>query len=337
LLFLSGMEHFPVSSSILSAPHLPAFLKDAYGFGTGTSCSLLRAGINHTYLVATGSARYVFRVYSCNWRTAEEINEEIRLLLELKEKGMSVSYPLPANNGAYIQTFQAPEGARYAVLFSFAAGEKLHLVPAETHYRLGTLMGRLHQITAPMILNRTTYTPQVLLQDPMPYLGQFLPADTAEMDYMKTLQVRLLSLLANADHTQLRRGVVHLDIWFDNINVAGEEITIFDFDFCGNGWLALDVAYYMMQLHNVEKYEPADYSPKVAAFIAGYESVCPLTGEEKRLLPVLGICLYFFYLGIQCRRYENWSNSFLNENYLKRFINGLVKRYCDIYKEAFGV
>ncbi len=41
---------------------------------------------------------------------------------------------------------------------------------------------------------------------------------------------------------------------------------------------------------------------------------------------------YFFYLGVQCQRYDNWSNAFLSENYLKRFINGLVKRYYDIYK-----
>jgi Ser/Thr protein kinase RdoA (MazF antagonist) len=63
----------------------------------------------------------------------------------------------------------------------------------------------------------------------------------------------------------------------------------------------------------------------------GYESILPLTQEEKRLLPALGVSLYIFYLGIQCERFENWSNSFLNDNYLKRFINGLIKRYYDIY------
>lgn len=85
-----------------------------------------------------------------------------------------------------------------------------------------------------------------------------------------------------------------------------------------------------MQLHNIEKYEPSDYEPKVGSFLSGYESVTPLSAEEKRLLPMLGVSLYFFYLGVQCARYHNWSNSFLNETYLKRFINGLVKRYYDI-------
>jgi Ser/Thr protein kinase RdoA (MazF antagonist) len=36
------------------------------------------------------------------------------------------------------------------------------------------------------------------------------------------------------------------------------KVTIFDFDFCGNGWLCLDIAYYILHLHNIEKYEAKD-------------------------------------------------------------------------------
>jgi Ser/Thr protein kinase RdoA (MazF antagonist) len=86
-----------------------------------------------------------------------------------------------------------------------------------------------------------------------------------------------------------------------------------------------------MQLHNVEKYDEKEYQPKLECFLKGYESVTSISSEEKRLIPTLGVSLYYFYLGVQCRRYDNWSNSFLSEDYLKRFINGLVKRYYDIY------
>ncbi|MBI3232660.1 MAG: hypothetical protein HYZ42_01225 [Bacteroidetes bacterium] len=64
----------------------------------------------------------------------------------------------------------------------------------------------------------------------------------------------------------------------------------------------------------------------------GYESICPVSDEEKRMIPMLGLSLYMFYLGVQCQRYDNWSNSFLSENYLKRFINGIVVRYGDIHQ-----
>jgi Ser/Thr protein kinase RdoA (MazF antagonist) len=105
------------------------------------------------------------------------------------------------------------------------------------------------------------------------------------------------------------------------------EIHLFDFDFCGNGWLCLDIAFYIAQLVNIERYDAYMYEPKIKSFMAGYESITQLTPEEKRLLPLLGTSLYYFYLGIQCQRYENWSNTFLSENYLKRYIRGIVMKY----------
>jgi hypothetical protein len=70
----------------------------------------------------------------------------------------------------------------------------------------------------------------------------------------------------------------------------------------------------------------------VDQFIKGNETVIQMSSEEKRHIPIIGVSLYFFYLGVQCERFDNWSNSFLSENYLKRFINGLVKRYYDIFQ-----
>ena len=136
----------------------------------------------------------------------------------------------------------------------------------------------------------------------------------------------------------MRNGIVHLDIWFDNLNITKDkEVTLFDFDFCGNGWLCLDVAYYILQLHNIEKYDEKAYQPKIDSFLKGYETITKLSAEEKRLIPILGVSLYYFYLGVQCQRYENWSNSFLNAHYLKRFINGLVKRYYELYNDGLMV
>ncbi len=327
------MTHFPVTNSNLSATHLGLFLQKKYALSKDTTCQIIKAGINDTYLVTDVTGKYVFRVYSLNWRTKTEIEEEITLLLRLKENGIAVSYPLPDKENNYIQTLNAPEGDRFAVLFTFAAGKKQHIISEETHFQIGQLIARLHKITIHQRLNRIDYTPEVILVDSLNKVSAFLSSDTAEMHFMRSAQTYLLKEFETSDISQIRQGIVHLDIWFDNLNITTDnQITIFDFDFCGNGWLCLDVAYYILQLHNIEKYEAKDYQPKVDHFLKGYESVTPLSTEEKRLIPMLGVSLYFFYLGVQCQRYDNWSNSFLSENYLKRFINGLVKRYYDIYK-----
>jgi Ser/Thr protein kinase RdoA (MazF antagonist) len=152
------------------------------------------------------------------------------------------------------------------------------------------------------------------------------------MQFMQRVQLYLLQELDKVDTGVIRHGVVHLDIWFDNLNIHNkEDVTLFDFDFCGNGWLALDIAYYMLQMVNVER-ELDQYEIKWNSFLKGYNSITPIPEEEMRILPVASISIYFFYLGVQCQRFENWTNSFLNETYLKRYINLVIKKLYQFHK-----
>ena len=328
------MKTFPVTNSTLSATHLGALLQGNYDFGSNVSCRLLKTGINDTYLVASGDNKYVFRVYSLNWRSEKEIKEEIRLLNLLKENGIPVSYPITDTIGNYIHELAAPEGKRYGVMFSFAKGEKLLNIPADVHFKIGGIMAKMHRLTANLKLERVNYSPKVVLVDSFDQLKKFISADTEEMIFMALAQQYLLNELANADAGEIRNGVVHMDIWFDNLSIDKDnEVTLFDFDFCGNGWLCYDIAYYILQINSTEKDEN-ECRLKTEAFLNGYESITKISDEERRLLPALGVSLYFFYLGIQCQRFDNWSNTFLNETYLKRFIDLLVKKYFE--KNSLG-
>jgi len=322
------LKPFPVINSTLSPAHLGLFVQELYNLKE-TSCRLLKTGINDSYLVQSVSGKYVFRVYSFNWRTKKEINEEIRLLNLLSDSDIPISYPIKDANGIYIHELSAPEGNRFGVLFSFAKGEKLLNFSAELHFKAGEIMARMHKVTLGLKLERVVYTPKVILQDSFEQLKNFLPADTAEMDFMVSAQQYLLNEFEKIKLDDVRNGVVHLDIWFDNFSIDnGTAITIFDFDFCGNGWLCLDLAYYILQVNSTEK-DDAECKLKTDAFLAGYKSITKLTDEEKRIIPMLGVGLYFFYLGVQCQRFDNWSNTFLNEMHLKRYINLLVKKYFE--------
>jgi Ser/Thr protein kinase RdoA (MazF antagonist) len=323
------MQKFPVISSTLSADHIGLLIAKKYSLFGHVSCTLLKTGINHSYLIENASVKYVFRVYSLNWRSDLEIREEIRLLNLLKEMEISVSFPIKDDDDDYIQYLEAPEGSRQGVLFSFAEGDKQLNFSADLHFKVGETMAKIHQATLNFNLNRVIYTPKIVLEDSFLQLHKLLSADSDEMAWMESAQQYLLDEIKKADISQLRSGAVHLDIWFDNMNITkDEQITIFDFDFCGNGWLCYDIAYYILQLHSTEK-EVSQRYLKVESFLRGYESVTKITDEERRLLPILGVSLYYFYLGIQCQRFDNWSNVFLNETYLKRFINLLVKKYFE--------
>jgi Ser/Thr protein kinase RdoA (MazF antagonist) len=250
------MQNFPVTSSILSAVHIGLFLQARYQFSAAATCKLLKAGINHSYLVTDGKRKFVFRVYSFNWRSQTEILEELRLLNLLRENGVPVSYPITDADGNYVQQLTAPEGDRCGVLFSFAEGEKHLNFTAGVHHKIGEAMGRIHQVSHNLKLQRVTYTPQVLLQDSFKQMDGFLPSESDEMQWMASTQRYLLDELAKIDTSKLRQGAVHMDIWFDNLNITkAGDVTLFDFDFCGNGWQCLDVAYYILQLHSTEKVE----------------------------------------------------------------------------------
>lgn len=324
------MNQLEVSSSIISANHLEEFIQSKYGYEERPICRLLKAGINHTYLVKTNERKYVFRIYSFNWRTEKEIFEEIRLLEKLKDHELSISYPLSDQSNQYIQEIRAPEGNRYGVLFSYAEGEKLQIFSDEIHYKIGTLMGEIHKVTEGLKLERQDYTPEFLLVESLEKISGFLEKDTEEFKFLERTQKYLLEELSNVKRANINYGVVHMDIWFDNLNITKEgEITIFDFDFCGNGFLCSDLAYYILQIIHLER-EESERRSKIRRFLEGYESIKEITEEERRLLPILGMGIYYFYLGVQCERYENWSNVFLNEAYLKRYINMIIKRYYEI-------
>jgi len=323
------MNKFPVISSILSADYIGLFVQKKYGLIGDVSCKVLKTGVNHSYLVADGKSKFIFRLYSFDWRSDLEISEEIRLLNLLLSRDISISYPLKDVDDNYIQHLEAPEGVRQGVLFSFAEGEKQLNFSADLHFKVGKTMAQIHQTTLNLKLKRVSYTPKLVLEDPFVHLSQFLAADSEEMAWMVSAQEYLLNEINKTDSTQLRHGVLHLDIWFDNMNITKDgQITIFDFDFCGNGWLCYDIAYYILQLHSTEK-DGSERDLKIESFLKGYESVTQITEEERRLLPLFGVSLYFFYLGVQCQRHDNWSNVFLNQTYLKRFINLLVRKYFE--------
>ena len=327
------MTAFSVVSSILSPIDIATFVREKYSLTPNTTCKLLKTGINHTYRIDDDARAYIFRVYSYNWRTKDEIMEELNLLIFLQQCNISVSYPIADITENFVQTLNAPEGLRFAVLFSYASGHKILSYSRGVHFEIGKLMALFHSLTNGLEQKRDTYTPEILLSKPIEYIRQFLSDETDEMQFLIATQPLLEKELLNANSRLLRKGIVHLDIWFDNLNISNSnEITLFDFDFCGNGWLCLDIAYYILQLHSIEKDEIAR-ADKMEAFFSGYETVEKISDEEKRLIPTLGVCLYYFYLGVQCMRFDNWSNTFLNEVYLKRFITVLIKNYYETTKQ----
>lgn len=321
------MNPFPVYDSRLSASHLGVFLTQKYSLGETVHCRILKTGINHSYLLNVGVNKAIFRLYSYQWRTKTDIEEELRLLTLLNENGVPVSYPMADATGNFIQEIMAPEGLRFGVLFSFAEGEKIRGFTADTSFTIGLAMARFHQLTQNLPFERITYNEETLLLLPLKRAKTFFAAESATMAFVESTTHALVEKMKEIGSSEVRFGAVHLDIWFDNMHVTPDGgVTFFDFDFCGNGWQVLDLAYFNVQLFNTEP-DPDEYQRKLQRFLEGYETVTLLSAEEKRLIPYLGMSLWFFYLGVQCQRFDDWGNLFISEDYFKRFI-GLIQKWC---------
>lgn len=91
-----------------------------YPISKPRSCHLYKRGLNDTYLVETEQERYILRVYRRGWRTKEEIGFELELLTFLPSQNQPVAYPIGRENSSFTTEIAAPDGKRYAALFSYA-------------------------------------------------------------------------------------------------------------------------------------------------------------------------------------------------------------------------
>jgi Ser/Thr protein kinase RdoA (MazF antagonist) len=324
------MTTFPVIASTLSQKELGEFITEKYQLKESFDCKLFRTGVNHTYFMFGTHTKYVVRVYCYNWRTKVEIQQELELLNLLKNSNVSVSFPIPDENGNLIQEINAPEGLRYIVLFTFAEGEKMRFMSNETCSAIGSVMARIHNITATKKIDRITYNSDVLLNKAYDYLNLFFPDDLSEMKYIKQITPKISKNFEDSNLSENQKGIVHLDIWYDNLSVNKEnEITIFDFDNCGNGPLTLDIGYFCKQLFFIES-DKNEYEMKVESFLNGYKKERNLSEKELKLIPEAGASIFVFYLGVQAQRFD-WSNIFLTENYLKMFV-GRIRNWMEYYQ-----
>ncbi|PZU86365.1 MAG: homoserine kinase [Chryseobacterium sp.] len=324
------MTTFPVTTSTLSETELGNFIQEKYDLSENFECKLFRTGVNHTYFLSNTQTKFAVRVYCHQWRTKSEIQEEVELLNLLKTHNLSISFPIPDKEGKFIQEINAPEGLRHVVVFTFAEGEKMRFMTNETCFAIGSLMADIHNITATKKIERINYDSDSLLNKPYDYLTSYFHEDLDEMKYLKEIRSKISKNFAKNALSENQKGIVHLDIWYDNLSVNSEkEITIFDFDNCGNGLLILDIGYFCKQLFFIES-DKQIYESKAESFLNGYRKKRNLSKNELKLIPDAGVSIFMFYLGVQAQRFD-WSNIFFTENYLKMFV-GRIKNWIDYYE-----
>ncbi|WP_121967519.1 phosphotransferase [Myroides sp. N17-2] len=318
-------EKFPTINSTLSPTDLGKLIQEKYNLSDKTQCSIFRIAMNHLYIIEDGQTKYVFRVYTHNWRTKVEIKEELRLLIHLKQNNKQVAYPIADKEGTQIQEIEAPEGKRFGVLFSYAKGIKTAKFSAQTSFLIGQTLANVHQSSENFKLSRISYNTQNLLDNSILRTKKFFSKTNSETEFLEKMSAFLKLKMNEIDNQKMRYGSVHLDVWFDNLHIDDEkDVTFFDFDFCGNGYLCLDISYYLFQLLATNLNEE-EYLLKAESFIEGYQTITKISDEEKKFIPFACLAIMNYYISIQCDRFDYWTNIFVNEDHLKRMVGNLKR------------
>jgi Ser/Thr protein kinase RdoA (MazF antagonist) len=77
-------------------------------------------------------------------------------------------------------------------------------------------------------------------------------------------------------------GLIHADLRLANLMVNGDTLTAIDFDDCGFGWWAYDLAAALSFIETDPRLPDL-----IAAWVQGYTRINPLTPQDRAMIPAL--------------------------------------------------
>ncbi|MFO1303898.1 MAG: phosphotransferase [Burkholderiales bacterium] len=305
--------------STLSAPALAQYLAAHYALNEVVELNFINRGLNDTYLVTAGDGeKHIFRVYRSHWRSRTDIAYEIDALAHLHDKGVAVSQALRRRDGDRLCTFEAPEGVRCAVLFSFAPGR----MPAydKDGEAMAALYGRsvakIHNATDSFSTSHQRFPLDLehLIGVPLRHVEPVMAHRPADWVYLQGLADKLRAALESVPLGSLEYGFCHGDLngWNAHESDSGA-LTFFDFDCCGPGWRAYDIAVFRWLARVFEKEEE-----RWAAFLKGYKEVREIGQVDIDATSLFVGARAIWLLGLHAGNARDWSSGWINEAYLDR-------------------
>lgn len=250
-----------------------------YGLGELLSYKGIAEGVENTnFLVHTSAGTYILTLYERRVDTAD-LPFFLGLLEHLNKRG--ISCPLPVRNKAD-QVLTTISG-RTAAVVTFLEGVWPRRPRTSHCSAVGRALAELHLAGEGFALKR----PNALgLEGWHAVYDRFSERADEIAPGLRTLIDYELAYLDRAWPKNLPSGIIHADLFPDNVFFIGEELSgLIDFYFaCNDAW-AYDLAICL----NAWCFEP-DLSfnvTKSRALLAAYQSLRPLNAAERDMLPVL--------------------------------------------------
>ena len=286
------MAQIQVVRSFVAGPALAEVIDNEYDLGGKAEARLfskmLRTQDNDHYKVIVGDTIYAARIYQFGphlHRQESDYEYELDWLTFLKEHDLPVSYPIQRKDGSFLGSVEAPEGKRYFALFSYAPGKPMDVFNSEQLFTMGATMAKIHitsnDYTAPY--ERRVMDLDFLVDRPIARLTRILsekPHRARDLDLLissaKEAKEEILEIINNPSTTPDGWGPIGGDFHSTNTFFTDDmSPTFFNFDLCGFGWRAYDIAAFLQNTDLINLSEDLTED-----FFAGYYSVRPLSNNE---------------------------------------------------------
>ena len=303
-----------------------------YNLGKLLKFQGIQEGIeNSNYFVKTDSGKFILTVYE---KRVEE--KDLPFFMGLMKNIFNKNFPSPEpiinKNGNYITEIF---GKKAAVVSFLEGTSKKNLTPGNCH-EVGIYTAKLHMITKNLNIKRTNR----LSVNSWRLIYRKIQRDCSKIypDLTKIIE-RNLEVIEDKWPKNIPRGIIHADLFPDNIFFKGSKLTgIIDFYFSCYDFYALEMAICLNALCFEGKNENLSFNvTKAKKFIDGYSSIRKLTEEEKESLKILCHGAAMRFLLTRVFDYLNLTEDALVKikdpvEYLKRLeFHNSVKNYQDYF------
>lgn len=277
-------------------------------------------GLHDNYLIECASERYIFRVYRNDWRTEEEARFELELLEHLGKKRAPAAVPIRTKTDDLMVSLSYPEGTRAAALFLFADGKAPgNALTSDDAARLGRAVATIHCCSDTFCTRRSRPVLDLpyLLDRSVAVIKSHL--DKVSLDYLTRLGRQINRTFVPIQHEPGVFGPCIGDINGTNFHVTeAGRITLFDFDQCGFGDRAFDIAKFFSSISARE-----DKALIKNAFISSYEQVRKLTFGENESLRSFEIVALIWVMAIHVDNADRVGYKLLEKPFWDRRLNAL--------------
>jgi len=273
-------------------------LRGAYAIEASATCELIQRHLDATYLVSGENERLIARLYNARWWSREEVEGEVAVLRHLGARRVRVAAPVQRRDGAWVTMISAPEGERQLLVYEYLDGEGL--LPSRDAGAFGELVGRMHRALTDCVLEqrRCELTFRRLTADAFDTILAQLSEQSEHREYLEELRIRVLTRARDVGLSTFREGLCHGDLNFSNaVRLPDGQIGLYDFESCGPGILAYDLAVFRWVQQLVGAPEQAWQD-----FLDGYRGCNELPERELAGMDLLVLLRQLYMLEHDARR-----------------------------------